>query len=201
MERKTLQKNSNKVCRQSDTRIYRIWRAMKSRCYNKNFDEYSRYGKRGITVCDEWKDDFQAFYEWAISNGYESNLTIDRIDNNGNYCPQNCRWVTMKEQQNNRSNNHYVEINGVTKTITEWCESGEYEANYPTVKTRIRRGWSDVEAITCPVRKFSKDLTEEEKEQRKRKRLENIYKWQKENKEKFKEYQKRSEAKRKSKTV
>lgn len=78
-------------------RLNSIWRGMKTRCYNKNSLEYSNYGGRGIAVCKEWKDDFKSFYDWAMSHGYKEGLTIDRIDNNGNYEPNNCQWLTKSE--------------------------------------------------------------------------------------------------------
>ena len=84
------------------TRLYRIWVCMKNRCYQQSYHAFKHYGGRGITVCGEWLNDFQAFYEWSMANGYKENLTIDRIDNDKGYSPSNCRWVTMKEQNKNK---------------------------------------------------------------------------------------------------
>jgi len=104
----------------SRTRIYRIWGDMKSRCTNPNFTEYENYGGRGISICEEWANSFETFKEWALDNGYSENLTIDRIDNNGNYCPENCRWITLLEQANNTRANKHISLNGETHTISEW---------------------------------------------------------------------------------
>ena len=97
---------------------------MISRCYDINDKRYDRYGGRGICVCDEWRNNgvLEKFIAWAKSNGYEQGLSIDRIDNDGNYCPENCRWTTAKEQSNNRSSNTVLTVDGVTKTIAQWIE-------------------------------------------------------------------------------
>lgn len=133
------------------TRLYRIWRGMIIRCYNPKSNRYHRYGERGITVCDEWRENPLAFHNWAIKNGYGENLTLDRIDNDGPYNPDNCRWITMKEQLNHKSNNRNVTINGVTKTVAQWADSNGIKIG--TIYSRLKRGWDIVDAVTKPVLK------------------------------------------------
>jgi hypothetical protein len=116
------------------------WITMNQRCTNPNVNRYERYGGRGLKVCDEWKNDFLAFYNWSMENGYSSKMTLDRINNDGDYCPENCRYISNKEQQFNKSTNHYVEIEGVSKTIYEWCE--EYGVNRNLFNWRLRYGWT-----------------------------------------------------------
>lgn len=128
------------------SRIYATWQNMKSRCYYTLDKRYKDYGWRGITVCKEWKDDFQAFYDWAMNNGYDDSLTIDRIDVNGNYSPDNCRWTTRKQQVRNRRNNRYFTINGETNCLSEWCEI--YNVNYWKTHERLKRGWDIEKALT-----------------------------------------------------
>ena len=103
------------------TRLYSIWHSMKQRCYDTSRSDYDRYGGRGITVCDEWKEDFKSFYDWSISHGYSDNLTIDRKDNDKGYSPENCQWVTRLEQTINRRNTINITVGDLTHTITEWC--------------------------------------------------------------------------------
>ena len=134
----------------SKTRLYNIWSDMKRRCYNPKNKRYNRYGGRGISVCDEWKDDFQAFYDWAIYNDYAEDLTIDRIDVNGNYEPNNCRWITWKEQQRNTSRNRFITVNGVTRTMTEWAEITGIHRD--VIKDRLNKlHWTEEEAVTIPT--------------------------------------------------
>lgn len=107
------------------TRLYTIWCKVKQRCYNKSHTAYKNYGGRGISMCDEWLQEntgFMNFYNWAVSSGYSYNLTLDRIDNNKNYCPSNCRWATAKEQANNKRTNHYIFVDGIKYTVSELAE-------------------------------------------------------------------------------
>lgn len=141
----------------SKQRLYGIWSGMKDRCYDEKALAYSDYGGRGIMICDEWRDNFIAFYFWAKQNGYQDDLSIDRIDVNGNYEPSNCRWATMKEQAINKRPYSELpkrkqwgeqwEINGETKYINEWCE--EYGVSVATVRYRVKKkGMSPYEALT-----------------------------------------------------
>lgn len=135
----------------SGTREHSIWRAIQDRCYNKNNKSYHFYGERGIKVCDEWINDFVSFYNWCHKNGYNDSLTIDRIDTNCDYSPNNCRWVDRVAQANNTRRNVYVTINGETKSIPDW--SRIFGVNYRSVHTRIQKGWDPVLALTTPFDK------------------------------------------------
>ena len=140
---------------QRHTHLYEIWKAIKQRCYNPKNYAYKNWGGRGIKVCDEWLNNFQAFYDWSYANGYTCNnhnkdektkLTIDRIDVNGNYEPSNCRWVNRKEQANNMRHTKHITINGQTHCIAEWCRI--YNIYRTTYQSRIKRGMTPEEALT-----------------------------------------------------
>lgn len=135
---------------ESQTRLYRIWKAMKDRCYRKGNIGYARYGGRGITVCDEWLQEYVAFRDWAMSHGYNDSLTIDRIDNDKGYSPDNCRWVNASEQNLNKRNNHSVTYQGKTQTITQWAEELGIAPNI--LIQRFWRGWSAEKAFTTLVK-------------------------------------------------
>lgn len=127
-------KNHNK----SHTRLYNILDSMKQRCYNSNNNNYINYGGRGITICDEWLNDFMAFYNWAYENGYDDTLTIDRIDNNKSYSPTNCRWVDRKVQANNTRHNVLLTYDGKTQNMKQW--SKELDISYSTLCNRYYKG-------------------------------------------------------------
>lgn len=130
------------------SRLHSIHTGIKQRCYNPNAPRYDRYGERNITVCDEWlgENGFITFYKWAMANGYSDNLTIDRIDNDKGYSPDNCRWVTVAVQNNNKSTSHFITVNGVTHTIAEWAEINGIDKR--TIVNRIRLGWNEEDAVT-----------------------------------------------------
>lgn len=128
----------------SHSRIYRIWSNMKARCETETNKAYELYGGRGISVCAEWEE-FIPFRDWALSNGYQDNLTLDRINNDGNYEPENCRWATPKEQGNNTRCCHYITYNGETKTVRGWEEALGYSRGI--IYSRLKSGWSVERAI------------------------------------------------------
>lgn len=141
------------------TRLQSIFSGMKTRCYNSNCKSYKNYGGRGITICEEWNNrelipqednitkGFKAFKKWALENGYSDELTLDRIDPNGNYEPSNCRWVSRKEQCNNKTNNHYITYKGKTQSISKWAE--ELDIGYQKIVDRLwKLGWSIERTLT-----------------------------------------------------
>ena len=131
------------------TRLGRIWNNMKKRCNNERHESYKYYGAKGIKVCDEWANNVDAFKEWAMANGYNDQLSINRIDNTKDYSPDNCKWSTTKEQGFNRESNHMLSYNGLTMTITEWAN--RLGINYKTLSARINHGWSTEKALNTPV--------------------------------------------------
>ena len=141
---------SKRFIKHGDTgsRLYGIWQGMKGRCYNKKRETYKYYGGKGVAVCDEWLNDYDSFKEWSLKNGYSEELTIDRIDYNGNYEPENCRWVTKEAQAANTSKNYRITINNSTRHLSEWCKI--FCVRYDIVYGRLRSGWSEVEALTTP---------------------------------------------------
>ena len=130
-----------------NTRNYSIYNDIKKRCYNKNSKSYANYGGRGIKICDEWKDNYIAFRDWALANGYRDDLTIDRIDSNGNYCPENCRWIPKDEQARNKTTNIRTPDG---KCLAEYCR--DHNLPYATIYKRLLLGWSMEDALSKPLR-------------------------------------------------
>jgi len=135
-------------------KLYNVWASMKGRCYTPSNTSYNRYGALGIKVCDEWKESYEVFKEWALKNGYQEGLTsIDRIDGKGDYTPSNCRWVANAIQANNKKNNMLLTHKGVTKTLSEWAR--EYGIKPSTLDARLRiHKWPVSLAIETPVRNW-----------------------------------------------
>lgn len=134
---------------QSKTRLFKIWKGMRKRCNNPNDRVYKFYGGRGIKVCKEW-DDFMAFHDWAYQNGYDDTATghactIDRIDSNGDYCPENCRWADVEMQHSNTRRNHYITIDGETKMMRDWSRTSGVSMS--TIIRRLESGWSEKDAV------------------------------------------------------
>ena len=134
--------------RVKNNQMYQTWLSMRRRCYDTKCKDYKRYGARGISICNEWAD-YINFREWSLNNGFSPNLTLDRIDYNGNYTPENCRWADNITQANNRSSNHLVTYNGKTFTVTQLSR----EAGIPpkTFLYRINAGWDIEHAVKTPV--------------------------------------------------
>lgn len=140
----------------SQTRIYREWAGMIQRCTNPNGVSWEHYGGRGISVCDEWMESFESFRDWSYENGYADDLSIDRKDNNGNYCPENCRWGDIIVQANNRSNNRRETCWGEAKTVAEWSRDPRCQVSHEILQDRLQTlGWPIETALTTP-KLFSK---------------------------------------------
>ena len=138
----------------ANTKLYGVWCSMKSRCYNEKSSSYVNYGKRGITICDEWKNDFAAFYDWAVQNGYSDGLSIDRIDFDGNYEPKNCRWSDSKEQANNRRSSRLLSLNGQVHSVSEWSRITGIKTS--TLYMRLNKyGWNVEKTLCTPVKLVS----------------------------------------------
>lgn len=129
--------------------LYNICTQMIARCHNPNNASYYNYGARGITVCDEWRTDRTKFVEWAHSNGYQKGLSIERIDNNKGYSPENCKWVNRTTQQNNTRRNRWITVDGETHTIAQWSKIRGF--NRGIISKRLNLGWSEERAINEPI--------------------------------------------------
>ena len=123
--------------------LYRVWTSMKNRCNCPTNKYYKQYGGKGVSVYPQWGNDFLEFKNWALASGYCEGLTIDRIDVNGNYEPSNCRWITIQEQQFNKTTNVFIKIGEDTKTLTEWCR--KFNVNISTARGRMKKGKNGIE--------------------------------------------------------
>ena len=140
---------STKRREMSNKRLYFVWYSMIRRCENPQCHAYYRYGAIGRRVCQEWKDNYKAFEEWAINNGYQQGLSLDRIDNSKGYSPENCRWADRYVQQNNTRTNRKVTINGETHNLIEWARMKNL--NIRTIYYRLERGMTEEEALMTPI--------------------------------------------------
>ena len=139
---------ANRTHGMTNTPLYNSWRAMQERCNNPNASNYKIYGGRGVAICSEWLE-FEPFARWAMANGFQPGLWIERIDNNGNYEPSNCKWATREEQSNNRRNNHMVTFRSKTMSIAQW--SRVTGIRYSTLRSRFNDGWPPERALTTPA--------------------------------------------------
>lgn len=151
LSRETASKN-NSTHRLRDTRLYSIWSSIKTRCFNKKASRYKDWGGRGILMCEEWKNDFKKFYDWAMSNGYSNRLVIDRENNDKNYEPNNCKWVTYRENNFNKRTTVMVNVDGEKISLAKICE--KHNKNYKLVSGRIHKGWSLEKALFTPAKKI-----------------------------------------------
>lgn len=133
----------------SETKLYYIWCSMKARCYCETAKEYRNYGGRGISVCSQWRTDFMSFCDWAMANGYQEGLSIERKDVNGNYEPDNCTWITRKEQTRNKRNTVRVEYNGEVRPLVEWCEM--YNISPKEARELLKQNYTIDEILTGGV--------------------------------------------------
>ena len=141
-----LTSETNVECRE----LFHTWNNMRQRCSNSNRPDYRWYGGKRVKVCPEWSENFKSFYDWACENGWESGLTLDRIDPNGDYCPENCRWTTWQVQQNNTTRNHMVEYQGKSQSLADWCR--ELNLPYRTIRSRLNLlKWDAIKAFETPI--------------------------------------------------
>lgn len=158
LDTSSLKYNGRKTCGCSQkstnglygSRLYKIWTGMKQRCFNPNDTQYQNYGGRGIIICDEWRNDFTSFFNWATNNGYKEGLTIDRENVNGNYEPTNCRWATQKEQMRNTRFNRNLTIDGETKIVAEWIDTSTIKPK--TFRERVRSNVSEDRILQTDIR-------------------------------------------------
>lgn len=147
------------MSRKSNFKLYRVWGGMVQRCYNPNASNYHNYGGRGIDMDDEWRNDFQIFEDYCLSNGWKDGLQIDRIDNNKGYAPNNVRFVTRKQNLRNKRTNHLITYNGETMCVADWC--ARLGINDSTVWRRLSSGWSVEDTLTKPLQKRTKAKVDE----------------------------------------
>ena len=145
-------------------RLHNIWMSMKQRCYDKNNSKYKNYGAKGINIYEEWKNDFHSFEKWALENGYEKHLTIERRNIDKGYCPENCTWITLEAQAKNRSNNHKITYNGKTMILQDWANEVGIAAS--TIRKRLKSGWTVEDALYTPIGKKSSNFSQKEKNEK-----------------------------------
>lgn len=143
---------------ESHTRLHNIWMGMLKRCKDGECYEHKRYHDRGIRVCDEWQE-YIPFRDWALANGYSDDLSIERKDVDGNYCPENCTWIPMEKQARNRTTTFWIEYNGERISLAEACEREGQD--YKIVHWRFRHGWDIYKALYTPIKKVGKSLRQE----------------------------------------